>query len=214
MREAIIKLSDEELEAIGYGGLVSLCREAGLQEVELLEDDGVRSVPQVEVETQLDETQLDDLDCVEHWELVGEGENSYFYVIEVKALEMPDGAEVDRDDLVGMRDPTVIDRGLLLSLVGSQEATRNVLRNQKQAGVVPELHRLGDYDGGEQTLETLTDRQLEVLQTAYEMGFYDVPREVTVADVAEEIGLDGGTVSEHLQRAERNILSQQLTVKE
>ena len=27
MREAIIKLSDEELEAIGYGDLVSLCRE-------------------------------------------------------------------------------------------------------------------------------------------------------------------------------------------
>ena len=53
-----------------------------------------------------------------------------------------------------------------------------------------------------------TRRQLEVLQTAYEMGFYDVPREATIADVADEIGLDGGTVSEHLQRAERNIPSQ------
>jgi predicted DNA binding protein len=35
--------------------------------------------------------------------------------------------------------------------------------------VVPELHRLSDYDGGKRTLETLTDRQLEVLQTAYEI---------------------------------------------
>ena len=214
MREAIIKLSDEELEAIGYGGLVSLCREAGLKEVELLEDDGVRSVPQIEVETRLDETQLNELDCVDHWELVDERENSYLYVIEVKALEMPEGAEVDHDDLVGMCDPEVVDRGLLLSLVGSQEAIRTVLRNQQQAGVIPELHRLSDYDGGKRTLETLTDRQLEVLQTAYEIGFYDVPREATVADVADEIGLDGGTVSEHLQRAERNILSQQLTAKE
>ena len=41
-----------------------------------------------------------------------------------------------------------------------------------------------------------------------------MPREVTVADVADEIGLDGGTVSEHLQRAERNILSQPLAAKE
>jgi len=54
MREAIIKLSDEKLEAIGYGGLVSLCREAGLKEVDLLEDDGVRSVPQIERESARD----------------------------------------------------------------------------------------------------------------------------------------------------------------
>ena len=70
-----------------------------------------------------------------------------------------------------MCDPEVVDRGLLLSPVGSQEAFRTVLRNQQQAGVVPELHRLSDYDGGKRTLETLTDRQLEVLQTAYEIGF-------------------------------------------
>jgi hypothetical protein len=66
MREAIIKLSDEELEAIGYDGLVLLCREAGLKEVELLEDDGIRSVPQIEVETRLDEARLKELDCVDH----------------------------------------------------------------------------------------------------------------------------------------------------
>lgn len=213
MREAIIKLDDDELAALGYGGLVSLCREAGLTEIEMLEDEGVRSVPQIEVEDRLPEDQLDAFDCVEQWELVREEKNSYLYVIEVKALELPEDAAVDHDDLVGMCDPTVVDRGLLLSLVGSQEAIRNVLRKQQEAGVVPELHRLGEYNGGEETLETLTDRQLEVLQTAYEMGFYDVPREATTADVADTIGIDTGTVSEHLQRAERNILSQQLTAE-
>lgn len=214
MREAIINLSDEELEAIGYGGLVSLCREAGLKEVELLEDEGTRSVPQIEVSTRLDEERLDQFDCVERWELVSAAEDSYRYVIEVKALNMPESSAVDHDDLVGMCDPTVVDRGLLLSLVGSQETIRRVLRNFEQAGVVPELHRLGEYEGGERALETLTERQLEVLQTAYEMGFYEVPREATVDDVADEVGIDGGTVSEHLQRAERNILSQQLTANE
>jgi len=214
MREAVIKLSDEELAEIGYGGLVSLCREAGLKEVELLEDDGVRSIPQVEVEERLPAEELDGFDCVEDWELVNEAENSYLYVIEVEAVEMPEGSSVDHEDLIGMCDPTVVDRGLLLSLVGSQEAIRNILRNQKEAGAVPELHRLGDYEGGEQTLETLTDRQLEILQIAYERGFYDIPREVTIADIADEVGIDDGTVSEHLQRAERNILSQQLTAKE
>lgn len=214
MREAVINLSDDELEAIGYGGLVSHCREAGLLGVELLEDEGTRSVPQIEVETRLDGDRLDEFDCVERWELVSKREGSYLYVIEVKALEMPAETAVDHDDLIGMCDPTVVDRGLLLSLVGSQETIRNVLRNFERAGVVPELHRLGDYEGGERTLETLTDRQLEVLQTAYEMGFYEVPRETRIEDISEVIGLDSGTVSEHLQRAERNILTQQLTAEQ
>lgn len=210
MREAIINLSDEELAAIGYGGLVSPCREAGLMEVELLEDEGTRSVPQIEIETRLDEEQLNEFECVESWELVSAETNSYLYVIDLKALEMPEETAVDHEDLVGMCDPTVVDRGLLLSLVGSQETIRNVLRNFEQAGVAPELHRLGDYEGGERTLETLTERQSEIVQQAYEMGFYDVPREATISDIADE----SGTVSDHLQRAERNILSQQLTAKE
>jgi hypothetical protein len=214
MREAIINLSDEELAAIGYGGLVAACREAGLQSVELLEDEGTRSVPQVEVETRLDESELDGFECVNEWELVSAEEGSYVYVIEVEALKLPEETAIDHADLIGMCDPTVVDRGLLLSLVGDQETIRNVLRNFEAAGVVPELHRLGDYDGGEQTLEALTDRQLEVLRTAYELGFYEVPREASIEDVASAVGVDGGTVSEHLQRAERNVLSQQLTAHE
>lgn len=214
MREAIINLSDEELADIGYGGLVSLCREAGLKEVELLEDEGTRSVPQIEVKNRLDGAQLDEFECVNKWELVSAKEDEYVYVIEVEALDMPEETAIDHEDLIGMCDPEVVDRGLLLSLVGSQETIRNVLRNFEKAGVVPELHRLGDYEGGEQTLEALTDRQLEVLQTAYEVGFYDVPREATIDEVAGEMDIEEGTISEHLQRAERNILSHQLTAME
>lgn len=211
MREAIINLSDEELKAIGYGELVTLCRQAGIREVELLEDEGTRSVTQIEVENRIDKDRLDTIDCVEQWELVNETGSTYHYVIEVKAIEMPDTTAQDHDDLVGMCDPTMTDQGILLSLVGSQETIRSVLRNFEEAGVVPDLHQLGEYEGGEGTLEALTARQLEVLQTAYDMGFYEVPREASVDDIAEEIGLDGATVSEHLQRAERNILTQQLT---
>jgi hypothetical protein len=213
MREAIINLSFEELEAIGYGELVSICQAAGIKEVELLEDEGEWSVPQIELENRIDADRLNDIDCVIDWELVSEQEGAYVYIIEVKALEMPEGTAKDHDDLVGMCDPTVTDRGMLLSLVGSQEAIRDVIRNFEGAGVVPDLHRLGDYDGGQRTLDALTDRQLEVIQTAYDMGFYDVPREASINDVATEIDLDGATVSEHLQRAERNLLSHQFSAE-
>jgi len=209
MREAIIDLTDEEIEAMGFGELVSLCRDAGLREVELLEDEGRGGVTQIEVENALDDDTLDAIDSVEDWDLLSETDETYRYLLEVVAREMPETAALDHDELVGMCDPTVSDRGMLLSLVGSQEAIRTMLRNFEEAGIVPDLHRLGEYEGGERTLDALTDRQLEVLKTAYDLGFYDVPREASIDDVAAEVGLNGGTVSEHLQRAERNILSQQ-----
>ena len=214
MREAIINLTDEESEAMGYGELVSLVREAGVRDLELLEDDGRGGVSQIEVENRFDEDRLESIDSVEDWELITETEDTYLYLLEVTALGMPESASVDHDELVGMCDPTVGDRGMVLSLVGSQESIRTMLRNFEEAGVVPDLHRLGEYEGGQRTLDALTDRQLEVLQTAYDMGFYEVPREATIDDIADEIGLNGGTVSEHLQRAERNILTQQLVVQE
>lgn len=210
MREAIINLTDEELEAMGFGELVSVCRQAGVREVELLEDHGRGGIGQITVEDRLDEDRLEGIECVESWEFVTQTDETYVYLLEVTALEMPESTSQDHDDLIGMCDPTVSDRGLLLSLVGSQETIRDMIRNFEDAGIVPDLHRLGEYDGGQRTLESLTDRQLEILQTAYDMGFYDLPRETTMDDIADEIGIDSSTVAEHLQRAERNLLSQQL----
>lgn len=113
-----------------------------------MEDEGTRSVPQIEVENRLDEDRLNTIDCVERWGLVSEKLDAHVSVIEVKALETPESTADDHDDLVGMCDPTVGDRGMLLSLVGSQETIRNVLRNFEEAGVVPDLHKPGEYGGG------------------------------------------------------------------
>lgn len=52
----------------------------------------------------------------------------------------------------------------------------------------------------------LTDRQREVLRTAFEAGYYDWPRGCTGEDVAEELGITSATFSEHVHAAERNLL--------
>lgn len=210
MREAIVTLSDSELEAIGFDGLVSLFREAGIRDVELLEDRGYTCVPQVEVEERIDANELGRFECVDRWELVAEKDGTYVYLLELTATELPEGTTDDHDELIGNCDTTVTDRGVLLSLVGSQEAIRDMLRNYEAVGASPNLTKLGEYDGGASALDTLTDRQLEVIETAYEMGFYDIPRGTSTEDIAGELDLDAATVSEHLQRAERNLLTQQL----
>jgi hypothetical protein len=45
MREAVVTLSDSEVESIGFDGLVSLYREAGIREVEMVEDRGTPAFP-------------------------------------------------------------------------------------------------------------------------------------------------------------------------
>ncbi|ELY97382.1 Bacterio-opsin activator HTH domain-containing protein [Natrialba asiatica DSM 12278] len=51
----------------------------------------------------------------------------------------------------------------------------------------------------------LTDRQLEVFRTALEAGYYDVPREATLTDIASALGVTKSTCSDVLHRAESAI---------
>lgn len=55
-------------------------------------------------------------------------------------------------------------------------------------------------------LQAFPDRQREILNTAVEMGYYELPREVTLAELAEEIGVAKTTVSQHLRKAERRVV--------
>ena len=51
----------------------------------------------------------------------------------------------------------------------------------------------------------LTDRQLEVLQTAYFSGYFEEPRARSASDVAASLGIAQPTFSSHLHAAERKL---------
>lgn len=52
----------------------------------------------------------------------------------------------------------------------------------------------------------LTDRQLEVLRAAYEMGYFEYPRRNNATAVATELGISLSTFGEHISTAERKLL--------
>jgi len=54
---------------------------------------------------------------------------------------------------------------------------------------------------------SLSRRQSEVLSAAVHMGYYDYPKRCNQSEIAEHIGISQGTVAEHLQLAESNIMS-------
>lgn len=210
MREANITISDTDYETMGVEELVSLCGEAGLLDVEELECTGNGGLIQVELESRVDEQRLDALEYVYQWEFVGEVEDAYLYLIGFVAPELPEDVTEHSEDLVRTCDPEVSEHGVTMSLVGPQEPIRDMIREYVDAGVNPDLRSLGEYDGSEGPLADLTGRQREVLEAAYAAGYYEVPRDASTEDVATELGVDPSTVAEHLQRAERNLLTRHL----
>jgi hypothetical protein len=63
-------------------------------------------------------------------------------------------------------------------------------------------------DGGrlsEVLITKLADEQLTVLETAYNMGYFDVPRGATAQAVADRLDISQSTFSERLRTAERNL---------
>lgn len=58
----------------------------------------------------------------------------------------------------------------------------------------------------------LTTRQREVLQTAYDMGYFDHPKRANAGDVSDALDISPSTFSEHLTAAQRKILNAVLAV--
>ncbi|ELZ79436.1 Bacterio-opsin activator HTH domain-containing protein [Haloferax larsenii JCM 13917] len=97
-----------------------------------------------------------------------------------------------------------------MTIVGDGSDIRDLLETMP-TDVDVTVNEIGTYDRRGGTLAgTLTDRQLAAASTALELGYYEVPREATLADVAAELECAESTTSELLRRAERDVLSRVL----
>lgn len=100
------------------------------------------------------------------------------------------------------------DGRLRITFIGEADRLRRILDGTKEL-VATTLERKGEYHSESNRLRSLlTDRQREILITAVEQGYYDVPRRAGIRDLADEIGLSVATVGEHLQKIEARILTQ------
>ncbi|PSQ13305.1 transcriptional regulator [Halobacteriales archaeon QS_7_68_65] len=56
-------------------------------------------------------------------------------------------------------------------------------------------------------LPDLSARQRETFGVAYDRGYYEIPREVTTAEIADAVGVERRTAEEHLRRAENKLVA-------
>ena len=155
-------------------------------------------------------------DFVAEYTVLGtEGETRRYQVIPAPSMEEQLGDHVD--DIEGLRElssaDATFDRLAVLAdgwrYVGrfADRATFHTFREFWQREGHPfRLLRLtredGGDTGGEHDADGLTARQREAVRTAYDMGYFDVPRDATLADVADEREITASSCSERLRRAQ------------
>lgn len=70
------------------------------------------------------------------------------------------------------------------------------------------LHRLTREGDPEPPGNGLTDPQREALPTAYELGYFEIPRKASLEDFAAELDISASSASERLRRAQTQVIEE------
>jgi hypothetical protein len=100
---------------------------------------------------------------------------------------------------------TIQDGEAVIELTASRDRLSAFGQQLEAFGLSYTLNRV--YDAVE-TPDLLTDQQRRLLVTAVEEGYYDTPRECTLTELAEAVGLAKSTTSVTLHRAEERVIKE------
>ncbi|TMT86657.1 DNA-binding protein [Haloterrigena sp. H1] len=163
------------------------------------------------------EAALTDADDVDEWLLIGEAGDTRRYQA-VPALSLAEQLGDHIDDLDGLKAlataEATIER-IEVTTDGWRQsgwfANKDAFTEfssfwQDVAGF--RLHRLVHDGDPEPAGNGLSDRQLEALRTAYEMGYFEVPRRTSLEAIAAELDISASSVSERLRRAHTQLIEE------
>lgn len=111
---------------------------------------------------------------------------------------------------VPLKTPFMISNGVASWEILTSHSKLSALSDElDRTGMAYDVESVQDFSD-EQDDVVLTDRQQEVLLTAFESGYYDTPRESSLTKVAESLDVTKSTCSDILHRAEGKIIEQYL----
>ncbi|MFB6162133.1 MAG: helix-turn-helix domain-containing protein [Halococcoides sp.] len=99
----------------------------------------------------------------------------------------------------------IVDGRATIEVTGPQDRLSMLADQFEAAGVEYSVERLRQEISPS---SLLTDRQRSLVREAVAAGYYDVPRDCTLTDLADRVDLAKSTVSETLHRAESAVLKE------
>jgi len=101
----------------------------------------------------------------------------------------------------------VRDGKVKITFLGSAKQVRTFLKTVEAADVRYRVVSLTDARFPPYSLIShLTEKQQRALIAAYAFGYYDLPRKISLAQLAEKLDLARSTLDMHLRKAERGLL--------
>lgn len=133
-------------------------------------------------------------------------ERGIYYIEHTPETKLISGVVTDVNGFL-VHTETKGDGWLVQLLLPDREALNTVWEYAKENGITLDIIEIyGNTTGGE-TSYGLTDEQRAALNIAYERGYFGEPREVSLNEVADELGLSSTAMSGRLRRGMRNLIA-------
>ncbi|WP_311172287.1 helix-turn-helix domain-containing protein [Halobellus ordinarius] len=96
---------------------------------------------------------------------------------------------------------------LKITYLGTEDSFRTLFDYTDELdSMAVDILNMGEYEADESSLSRMiTARQEEVLETAVELGYYTEPRQASLEEIGEAVGISPGTVGEHLRKVEERV---------
>ncbi|WP_049972696.1 helix-turn-helix domain-containing protein [Haladaptatus cibarius] len=126
--------------------------------------------------------------------------------------EVRQSLELQRKSFLVIETPIhfTSDNQLKITWLGTDKTFRRLYEYAEEKGQFAfEILKMGDYNANKSSLNRMvTARQKEVLEVAVDLGYYSEPRQVSLEDIGEVVGISSGTVGEHLRKAEERVFTE------
>lgn len=92
-------------------------------------------------------------------------------------------------------------------LFPTHDALSQAYKQCQQNGFTVDVIRIYQPEESDSGTSLLTEKQEATVTKAFEQGFYDIPRETSLTELAESVGQSHQSLSEQLRRAHRNLIA-------
>lgn len=152
-----------------------------------------------------------DIQAIETVETVHVGEDAGYVLVVIKPQGEPLVEAQHREPGIhGVipRMPVVYRDGMMRARVIGDPAQLQEMFERDPVDMEVTIEEIGEFRGNIDTAwASLSARQLEALEIASDLGYYEQPRGATLKEIAAELGCAPQTASDHLQKAEGKVIT-------
>ena len=147
---------------------------------------------------------------------------AYELVVETRTRLLYDVVFPDGDGISRLCDPLLEDGGSLLEAWGTdgwwqvrvrfpdRTALTNAYDRLVERDVNVDLRRVSDVTGGGEPETRLTPQQREALEAALKYGYFEIPRRISMEELADELDISHQALSERFRRAYETLVDEEL----